>query len=128
MTYEAHGLKCTVCSVWGEGLVCFHHLHHRGSMGTDHPKNLMPLCQKHHNEVHQLALTRFSAKYPPAKEWLLNNGWHVNGFGKWRGPDECYTADRLAKQWDKPDYAKRKREREKMYYHRRKLNAETATD
>lgn len=119
--YEAHGEKCTVCPVKGPGLVCWHHVHHRGSMGTDHPFNCMPLCFNHHAEVHQLALTRFSAKYPPAKEWLIKNKWSLNAFGKWRGPDECYTADNLKKPWTDEKAKAKKRENWKAYY-RRKLN------
>ena len=55
------------------GQFCEHHIKSRGAGGTDDNKNLMPLCSKHHTEIHKIGLNSFLQKYPKAKEFILEN-------------------------------------------------------
>lgn len=50
--------------------MCGHHIKTKGSGGHDHSKNLMPLCQKHHNEIHQIGLREFVSKHHTAREYI----------------------------------------------------------
>lgn len=62
-----------------------HHVKSRGSGGSDDPFNLVPLCRKHHTEIHQIGTGTFSDKYDVFKNWLLSNGWEYNELiKKWR--------------------------------------------
>jgi hypothetical protein len=51
-----------------------HHVKTRGAGGDDVETNLMPLCIKHHNEIHVLGNTRMAEKYPVVKSWLIRTG------------------------------------------------------
>lgn len=78
--------RCTVCSRIDAEL---HHVKTRKSGGSDNPHNLMPLCRKHHTEIHQIGTTTFSEKYPIAKNWLISNHWNKYGFVlKWKHDEE----------------------------------------
>jgi hypothetical protein len=68
-------LPCLVCLEAGENRVCLHHIKTRKSGGGDEAFNLMPLCLRHHNEVHALGLPRFSEKHPAVKTWLTDFDW-----------------------------------------------------
>lgn len=103
MTFEAHGKSCIACGLTGEGMVTFHHVHTRGSGGTNHENNLMPLCFKHHEQIHRYALSKFVGIFPSVKNWLLYHGWHINGFGKWRGPSECYSTFKVSANKEQDD-------------------------
>ena len=75
---------CIVCLKEDENSVCFHHVKTRKSGGTDDSWNMMPLCQQHHNEVHNKGLSLFSALYYQALKWLTKNGCEYDShFNKW---------------------------------------------
>ena len=46
----AHGRRCMSC---GEPADEVHHIRPRHLGGTDHPRNLVPLCEACHDEVHR---------------------------------------------------------------------------
>lgn len=79
--------SCEVCGECRDGYVCYHHLVSRGAGGSDHPFNLMSLCQKHHNEVHSVGLARFVHNYNID---LILKGWELCKFDGWLPPAECY--------------------------------------
>lgn len=58
------------CLICGKLPVDVHHMTTRGSGGGDIESNLAHLCRKHHQELHQYGLKKFSWKYPRIKEWL----------------------------------------------------------
>lgn len=63
---------------------CFHHVKHRGSGGLDSPWNMMPLCQKHHNEIHLWNNTKFANEYENVKAWFIANDWSFSEtYQKW---------------------------------------------
>ena len=75
-------LPCVVCGYGGQ--VCYHHLKTRKSGGTDEPENMIPVCQKHHNEFHNKGTSHMADTYPMIKRWLLAAGWtNDNFFKKW---------------------------------------------
>ena len=65
-----------------------HHVITKGHGGGDVPQNVMPLCVKHHQEVHR-GLTAFSERYQVAKDWLYGAGWTFNGV-TWEEPACVY--------------------------------------
>lgn len=65
---------CLVCGENRENMVCMHHIKTRKSGGSDESFNLMPLCQKHHNEIHSSGTYSFVTKYR-LQEWMMSNGW-----------------------------------------------------
>lgn len=76
---------CVVCKESRDGMVSFHHLTTRAA--GDEQENLISLCQKHHTEIHQIGMVKFSKKYPDVNSWLENNGWELTdttGIVKWR--------------------------------------------
>jgi 5-methylcytosine-specific restriction endonuclease McrA len=80
-------LPCLICQESGENRVTWHHLKTRKSGGSDEPFNLMPLCQRCHNEVHAIGLGSFARKYPAANEWLRQHAWEQNPLNqKWMHP------------------------------------------
>jgi hypothetical protein len=82
---------CIACNESRDGYVCFHHLNSRGSGGSDNEWNLMPLCSKHHTEIHKIGLLKFISKYPEAHigAWLRHRGWEFVAFiNKWIRPVE----------------------------------------
>lgn len=54
------------------GPVAGHHIKSRGSGGDDIELNLLPLCQKHHSEVHQIGSYTMECKYQSYKDYLRN--------------------------------------------------------
>lgn len=60
-----------------------HHIVSRKAGGHDLEWNLMPLCRKHHTEVHKIGLVTFSKKYNEIEKWLLSNDWQLM-MGKWK--------------------------------------------
>jgi len=67
-------LKDNPCNICGKpGPSDVHHLTTRGAGGNDTLENLLVLCRKHHVEIHQVGLTKFSWKYPKFKEWLTKH-------------------------------------------------------
>lgn len=75
MNYTDPNRKCQVCKFRGVDL---HHVKSRKSGGSDDSWNLMPLCHKHHVEIHQIGLITFSKRYNEARWWLLGNSWKIN--------------------------------------------------
>jgi hypothetical protein len=55
-----------------------HHVKSVGSGGHDLETNVIPLCRKHHTEIHAIGLNRFSEKYAKVSVWLSRNGWSYN--------------------------------------------------
>lgn len=95
MSYQTHE-PCTACGDF-YAQRCLHHIKTRKSGGSDQPFNLMPLCLKHHTEVHAIGLMKFSQKYKAVRSWLLAMGWEVDQFlNKWvhpRSNDETMELD-----------------------------------
>ena len=61
-----------------------HHLKTKGAGGDDQDWNLLPLCQLHHIEIHQLGLKLFIKKYPNIKDIIIDKGWEFNSSeAKW---------------------------------------------
>lgn len=71
-------MRCAVCFMKGGGLICGHHIKTKGSGGHDHSKNLMPLCQQHHREVHDKGLEWFVNEYDTAREYLEWLGFEIH--------------------------------------------------
>lgn len=69
--YSPEGIFCIVC---GTDAV-LHHVRTRGSGGSDGAHNLMPLCRRHHTEIHAQGNRRFADKFPAARAWLVENSW-----------------------------------------------------
>jgi predicted restriction endonuclease len=67
------GKRCLVCG--STNSVSGHHLKSRGSWGPDVPQNLVPLCFKHHTEVHKSGLVSFAEKFAVIKLFLQTNNW-----------------------------------------------------
>jgi len=81
--YQCVNEPCLACGDWSAQR-CYHHIVTRKSGGVDEPWNLMPLDLHHHNEVHQLGLSRFARKYINVEKWLIRNGWAYDLFReKW---------------------------------------------
>lgn len=52
---------CCCCGTWQ--LIHAHHIKSRGSGGPDTLNNLLPLCFRHHTEIHQIGLTKMLDLY-----------------------------------------------------------------
>lgn len=77
-------LPCIACGDQGEDRICLHHVKTRGSGGSDNAWNLMSLCQKHHNEIHQKGTPHFIEKYYKAELWMIASGWKFDEYlRKW---------------------------------------------
>jgi hypothetical protein len=62
-----------------------HHIKTRGSGGSDHDDNLMPLCVLHHNHIHK-SMNKFVDKHKIAP-YLRSKGWeYFSVLGKWLAP------------------------------------------
>ena len=60
---------------------CGHHIKHKGAGGNDTNYNLMPLCQEHHQEIHQIGLNGFVVKYGTGVAvYLKVKGWEFDEF------------------------------------------------
>jgi len=64
--------KCCVCNNSNPDV---HHIKSRGSSGSDHPNNLVPLCRNHHTQIHQYGKVKFCRLYPNFKYELIKRGW-----------------------------------------------------
>lgn len=82
MKYIDRNGRCTACQRRGVDL---HHVKTRKSGGNDDSDNLMPLCRKHHQEVHQIGMGKMSVKYPSVKHWLIENKRYdiLERIGEW---------------------------------------------
>lgn len=74
--YVCDESRCVVCHSLGVDL---HHLKTRKAGGGDEPENIMPLCRKHHTEVHTVGLLKFAdmVGYGSVRKWLVKNGWEI---------------------------------------------------
>lgn len=55
------------------GEVCAHHIKTKGSGGDDVPYNLIPLCMKHHEEIHKTSIIRMAVEYPGIHNYICNH-------------------------------------------------------
>jgi Putative HNHc nuclease len=74
--------KFKPCHICGTTKADPHHVKSKKSGGHDIERNLVPLCRKHHSEVHTIGLVTFADKYERFKDWLVNNGWQFDEFLK----------------------------------------------
>jgi hypothetical protein len=82
------GRPCVACGIEGDGVVCLHHVKSRGSGGSNHPSNLMPLCQIHHNQIHANGTWKMSKIFRGVRDWLDMNGWILDDtYSKWWSPN-----------------------------------------
>ena len=51
-----------------------HHITTKGAGGGDTENNLMPVCRKHHAELHQIGYAKMGWKYPTIKTFLMKIG------------------------------------------------------
>lgn len=75
-----------ICGHNAEREVCYHHILTRKARPDlkNEPKNMISVCQLHHNEFHSLGTREMSRKYPSVLNWLLANDWVYDGFSqKW---------------------------------------------
>jgi hypothetical protein len=87
---EVRKLPCLACDMSREERIRFifdnsgksgttishpHHVRSRGSGGDDVPENLMPLCARHHAEIHQVGTIKMASKYSIVRQWLELTGW-----------------------------------------------------
>jgi hypothetical protein len=86
---------CTVCGAHTEGGNDLHHVKTRGAGGTDHPWNLMPLCNLHHRELHNSGLITFSKRFKNVHSWLVVRDWCICELtGKWYHSKEATDDNR----------------------------------
>lgn len=78
--------KCIVECEECLGDVVMHHIKTRGSGGSDHSDNLMPLCVLHHNHIHKKPLKDFVDTYKLGS-YMDSKGWEYIGvLRKWLPP------------------------------------------
>ena len=94
---EFRKLPCVACRKRQNGVVA-HHIKSRGAGGDDIYVNLMPLCPKHHAEIHTIGLTMFVSKYQ-LKEFMYERGW------RFEGPTH-FSSDKRWRNSEKKDYNK----------------------
>lgn len=72
---------CTAC---GEVYLdrCYHHIITQKTGGPDTDWNLLSVCLKHHNDVHDWGMRIFSIKFPKVITWLVNHDWLFDKFYK----------------------------------------------
>jgi len=79
-------MPCLVC---GQGKTLVHHIRTVGSGAGDVSWNLMPLCFRHHEEIHH-GTFEMAEKYPKVKAYLIANGWVYDfHFAKWYTKADC---------------------------------------
>ena len=50
--FRAVNYICQMCGRYSKGYLHYHHIRPIGCGGTNHPKNLVPVCYKCHNYIH----------------------------------------------------------------------------
>ena len=75
---------CSACGFYFEGMSCLHHVYTRKARPDLQLKNfnLMPLCAKHHSEIHNSPLTEMAEKYSGVMKFLIDNEWMLDEFTK----------------------------------------------
>lgn len=51
-----------------------HHVISRGHGGDDTATNLLPLCFRHHREIHDRGMAAMAERYPVIRAWLITAG------------------------------------------------------
>jgi hypothetical protein len=77
---------CVCCGLIGDGMTCYHHLLTQKSHPElkENKRNMISVCQNHHNMFHSRGIDYMATKFPLVKDWLMNNGWEYNSFlQKW---------------------------------------------
>lgn len=70
---------CLCCGHDVDNEVTYHHEYSQGS----HPEhkwavwNLVSVCLKHHNEIHDNGSVRATKKYARLENWFYDNGWTI---------------------------------------------------
>ena len=92
LNYQSHE-PCLRC---GEYILdrCYHHVKTKGSFGSDHKFNLMPLCDFCHTKspdsVHRIGLTPFVSNSSKVEKWMIRNGWEFDdNLNKWIAPKDA---------------------------------------
>ena len=81
--------KCLCCE---KITVEWHHLKTRKSGGSDHWKNMVPLCREHHQLAHLKHHTYMAIKFDGFRKALIARGWEFNGFlDKWVNFEEVIS-------------------------------------
>lgn len=77
-------LPCIIC---GFHLSEIHHVRTRGAGFGDDPWNVIPVCRKHHTEIHKTGMVQMLEKTKHLLNYLKALGWElsiVNGLKKLR--------------------------------------------
>lgn len=76
---------CVCCGLSERGMVCYHHLlTQKAHPGHALEKwNKISVCQKHHNEFHNMGITYMANKYSGVKIFLESHDWEILS-GKYR--------------------------------------------
>lgn len=61
------------CLLCGGGPCSPHHMTTKGSGGGDSHNNIIPLCIKHHREIHDIGIFTMIDKYNILLNWLIMN-------------------------------------------------------
>ncbi len=69
---------CAACGEERDGYVCYHHCKSQKAHSElkYESYNHMPLCLKHHTEIHYGTI-KMAEKYPGVRRWLINNDWYI---------------------------------------------------
>lgn len=73
---EVGSRPCYVCNYKGSINNDAHHVKSKKSGGEDVESNLVSLCRKHHQEIHQYGINKFCNLYPKFSIWLSKNDWY----------------------------------------------------
>jgi 5-methylcytosine-specific restriction endonuclease McrA len=87
MSFESDK-PCIICGQNQPKMVTYHHVYRRKTYPEHEWKtwNLMPLCLKHHNEIHATSNRLFASKHRQAQKWFDDNGWEVKLSGQYFHP------------------------------------------
>lgn len=80
---------CLCCGHDIDGEVCYHHEYGQKAFPEHKYEkwNLVSVCLKHHNEIHNKGSIWATDKYPNLKRWFVDNDWTIlkmeHGEPKW---------------------------------------------
>ena len=99
-------MKCFICGTQDQ--VNNHHIKPKAKGGTNHKRNLLPVCEKHHNEIEEFsweeimklkqsvkADNRLWAKSGPSKRYRLNDGSIIEYSKDWQSYRKYYKKDSI---------------------------------
>lgn len=77
-----NNFRASSCIICNNQNACYHHLKTRKARPdlTYEPRNMIPVCQLHHNEFHNKGINYMSQKYSLVKDFLLYNSWYFDEF------------------------------------------------